>query len=70
VKDYKDVSGQVLESSPSGSRMAYQGLRANHCLEGASNFVPWKGRITIVLEDNGVGEFIKQAIALPQDPQQ
>lgn len=48
--------------------MAYQRLRADHCLEGASNFVPWKGRIAIVLEDYGVGEFIKQAIAPPQDP--
>ena len=50
--------------------MTYQGLRAYHYLGGASNFIAWKGRITIVLEDNGVGEFIKQAIVPPQDPQQ
>jgi len=49
--------------------MVYQGLREDHCLEGASNFIAWKGRIMIVLEDNGVGEFVKQAI-LPQDAQQ
>jgi len=50
--------------------MAFQGLRRDHCLEGASNLVPWKGRIMIVLEDNGVGEFVKQSIPPPQDPQQ
>jgi len=50
--------------------MAYQVLRADHYLEGASIFVPRKGRIAIVLEDNGVGKFIKQSIVPPQDPQQ
>ena len=50
--------------------MAYQVLRVDHYWEGASNIVSWKGRIMIVLEDNGVGNFIKDTIPPPQDPQQ
>lgn len=47
----------------------FQGLRLDHCLEGASNFVSWKGRFTIALEDNGVGEFVKNTIPPLQDAQ-
>lgn len=53
-----------------GSRIVYQGLRLDHYLEGESNFVPWKRRIMIVLEDNGVGEFVNHAITPPPGPQE
>lgn len=50
--------------------MAFQGLRSNHNLEEASNFWSWKEQISVVLEDNGVLEYVKQGIAPPQDAQQ
>lgn len=50
--------------------MVYQGLRVDHYLEGASNFISWKGRIMIVLEDNRVGEFVENTIPRLQYPQQ
>ena len=53
-----------------GRRMAYQVLRVDQCLEGASNIVSWKGRIMILLEDNRVGDCIKNTIPPQQDPQQ
>jgi len=45
--------------------MVYEGLSVDHCLEGASNCISWKGRIMIVLEDNGLGDFVKQAVPVP-----
>ena len=50
--------------------MAYQVLRVDQCLEGASNIVSWKGRIMILLEENRVGDCIKNTIPPQQDPQQ
>lgn len=50
--------------------MSFQGLREDHCLEGASNLRWWKEWIPVVLEDNGVIEFVKNQIVPPQDAQQ
>jgi hypothetical protein len=48
--------------------MAAVGLRFEDRLEGASNFVPWKARVTLVLMENGLWEFSNTKVTPPMDP--
>lgn len=48
----------------------FQGLRSDHSLEGASNFCAWKEQISVVLEDSGVLDFVKQQIVPHTNPKQ
>ena len=38
--------------------MSFYGLRLGYALEGKSNYIAWKDRIEVVLEDNGLKEFM------------
>ena len=38
--------------------MAFNGLRLEYALDGSSNYISWKERMEVVLEDNGLKEFI------------
>jgi hypothetical protein len=46
------------------------GLRFEDRLEGASNFCPWRERISLVLEENGLLEFAEGKAVPPADPTQ
>jgi hypothetical protein len=48
--------------------MAATGLRFEDRLEGASNFIPWKARVTLVLMENGLWEFANTIVTPPTDP--
>lgn len=45
--------------------MTFYGLRLEHALEGNLNYIAWKGRMELVLEENGLKEFIDQDIPKP-----
>ena len=45
--------------------MAFYGLRLKYALEGSSNYIACKYRMEVVLEDNGLKEFIDQEIPKP-----
>ena len=45
--------------------MAFYGLRLEYALEGSSNYIAWKDKMQVVLEDNGLKEFIDQEIPRP-----
>eukprot|EP00253_Pinus_taeda_P025116 PITA_25116 len=45
--------------------MVFYGLRLEYALEGNSNYIAWKDRMEVVLEDNGLKEFIDQEIPKP-----
>ena len=45
--------------------MAFYGLRLEYALEGNSNYIAWKNRMEVVLEDNGLKDFIDQEIPNP-----
>jgi hypothetical protein len=47
------------------SEMANAGLRFEDRLEGASNFSPWRERIALVLEEQGLWEFVEGTPAPP-----
>lgn len=47
------------------SRMVFNGLRLKYALEGSSNYVSWKDMMEVVLEDNGLKEFIDNDIPKP-----
>ena len=42
--------------------MVFYGLRLKYALEGSSNYIAWKDRMEVVLEENGLKEFIDQEI--------
>jgi hypothetical protein len=48
--------------------MAATSLRFGDKLEGASNFIPWKVRVTLVLMENGLWDFANSKIIPPTDP--
>jgi hypothetical protein len=50
--------------------MANAGLRLEDMLEGASNFSPWRERIALLLEEQGMWEFAEGTIVLPTNPTQ
>ena len=45
--------------------MEFYGLRLEYALEGSSNYIAWKDRMEVVLEDNGLKEFIDEEILKP-----
>lgn len=42
--------------------MAFYGLRLEYALKGTSNYIVWKDGMEVVLEDNGLKEFVDQGI--------
>jgi hypothetical protein len=50
--------------------MVSAGLRVEDRLDGASNFYPWRERISLVLEENGLLEIAEGKVAAPADPVQ
>lgn len=46
--------------------MSFYGLRLEYALEGSSNYISWKDKMEVVLEDNGLKEFIENDI--PKSP--
>jgi len=49
--------------------MSFYGLRLEYFLEGSSDYIAWKDRMEVVLEDNGFKEFIEKDIPKPDDSQ-
>jgi 2-phosphoglycerate kinase len=47
--------------------MATTGLRYEHLLEGASNFLPWKARIMFFLKENGLWSHANTTVTTPID---
>ena len=45
--------------------MYFNGFRLEYALEGSSNYIAWKDRMEVVLEDNGLKEFIDAEILKP-----
>ena len=50
--------------------MSFNGLRLEYALEGSSNYVAWKNKMEVVLEDNGLKEFIDPEVPKPTDATQ
>ena len=42
--------------------MSFNGLRLEYALDGSSNYIAWKDRMEVVLEDNGLKEFIESDV--------
>jgi hypothetical protein len=45
--------------------MDFNGLRLEYALEGSSNYIAWKDMMEVVLEDNGLKEFIDKDVPKP-----
>ena len=45
--------------------MSFNGLRLEYALKGSSNYIAWKDRMEVVLEDNGLKEFIDIDVPKP-----
>ena len=45
--------------------MAFNGLRPEHALKGSSNYIAWKDKMEVVLEDNDLKEFIDNDVPKP-----
>ena len=45
--------------------MVFYGLRLEYTLEGNSNFIVWRDRMEVVLEDNSFTEFVDQEMPKP-----
>jgi len=50
--------------------MAFYGLRLEYALDGSSNYIAWKDSMEVVLEDNGLKDFIDQEVPKPIDATQ
>lgn len=50
--------------------MATVGLQDQDRLEGASNYVIWKARMSFLLDEHGLKVYINNLVAVPQDPNQ
>ena len=48
--------------------MSFNGLRLEYAQEGSSNYASWKDRMEVVLEDNGLMEFVDTDVQKPTDP--
>ena len=46
--------------------MAFNGLRLEYALDGSSNYIAWKERMDVVLEDNGLKDFIDSNVPKPR----
>jgi hypothetical protein len=47
--------------------MDFNGLRLEYALKGSSNYIAWKDNMEVVLEDNGLKEFINKDVPKPDD---
>ena len=45
--------------------MSFNGLRLEYALEGSSNYISWKDGMEVVLDDNGLKEFIDAQVPKP-----
>ena len=45
--------------------MSFNGLRLEYALDGSSNHIAWKDRMEVVLEDNGLKDFINSDVPKP-----
>ena len=45
--------------------MDFNGLWLEYALEGSLNYISWKHRMEVVLEDNGLKEFIDSDVPKP-----
>ena len=45
--------------------MDFNGLRLEYALKGNSNYISWRDRMEVVLEDNGLKEFIDNDVPKP-----
>ena len=45
--------------------MSFNGLRLEYALDGSLNYISWKDRMEVVLDDNGLKEFIDADIPKP-----
>ena len=45
--------------------MSFNGLRLEYSPEGSSNYIAWKDRMEVVLDDNGLKDFIDAEIQKP-----
>jgi len=61
VPDYRNQIIITSQISP----MAFNGLRLEYALDGSSNYIAWKDRMEVVLEDNGLKDFINQEVPKP-----
>eukprot|EP00253_Pinus_taeda_P028092 PITA_28092 len=50
--------------------MSFKGLRLEYALEGRLNYIAWKDRMEVVLDDNGLKEFIDAEVPKPTDAAQ
>jgi len=50
--------------------MSFNGLRLEYALEGISNYIAWKDMMEVVLDDNGLKEFIDAEAPKPIDAAQ
>jgi len=50
--------------------MVFYGLRLEYALGGSSNYIAWKDRMEVVLEDNSLKDFIDQEVPKPTDATQ
>ena len=42
--------------------MSFYGLRLEYSLEGSSNYIAWKDRMEVLMEDNGLKDFIDRDV--------
>ena len=52
------------------AEMSFNGLRLEYAFEGSSNYIAWKVRMEVVLDDNGLKEFIEAEVPKPTDTAQ
>ena len=45
--------------------MAFSGLRLEYALKGSSNYISWKDKMEVVLEENGLKEIIDNDVPKP-----
>jgi len=48
--------------------MASTSLRFEDILDGASNSLSWKGRVTLLLEESDLWDIIEKVVTPPVDP--
>ena len=50
--------------------MASTGLRDQDKLDGTSNFGVWKAKISLLLEENGIKDYVTSVVPIPTDATQ
>lgn len=45
--------------------MAFNGLRLEYALDGSLNYIAWKDHMEVILEENGLKDFIDQEVPTP-----